>query len=175
MPKTAHNNTHSKRKQSRLPGIKRPQSGYTIFCNKHWDKVKGEVEKSDYDRTQNKQQCVIMKKLSGMWNEMSEKDKKPFERQARKDSLRYQKQKGEYLRTQPPRKPRNNPYIYFFKEVQEQIRKQNPELKQSQVAQEVAKMWDGVRNNPTEMQKYHKLYEEDMQVYQNRMAQHQTM
>jgi hypothetical protein len=168
MPRTPS----SKRKQSRLPGIKRPQSGYTIFCNRNWEQVKQQVEKSDYDRQKNKQQCVIMKQLSTMWNGMKDKDKKPFERQARKDSLRYQKQKGEYLRTQPPRKPRNNPYIYFFKDVQLQIRQKNPDLKQSQIAQEVAKMWGGVRNDPTEMQKYHQLYEKDMQLYQTRMAQH---
>ena len=30
----------SKRRQNRIPGVKRPKSGYTFFCNEKWDEVK---------------------------------------------------------------------------------------------------------------------------------------
>lgn len=162
----------SKRRQQRIPGVKRPKSGYTFFCNQQWEAVKSEVSaRPEEEGSTTKLQCAIMKELSLRWKALPAKRRTPFEKLAKKDSVRYRTERDRYLSTQPPKKPRNNPYIYFFKETQELLRRQHPELKQSEIAQKVATLWPEVRDNPSKVQKYEKSFQQDLHQYNARMGE----
>ena len=173
MPKDAKDakdaSRHSKRKQQRIPGVKRPKSGYTFFCNQQWEKVKAEVLSCASAGDSIKLQCAIMKELSLRWKALPALQRVPFEKLAQQDSVRYRTEKDQYVRTQPPKKPRNNPYIYFFKETQQLIRREHPELKQSEVAKKVATLWPAVRDNPSQVQKYEVSFQQDLRQYNTRM------
>lgn len=156
----------SKRKQSRIPGVKRPKSGYTFFCNEKWSDVKKHILRQQPPAAENtKLQCAIMKELSVRWQKMSDKSRQRYAKKAQEDSKRYREQKEAYMKTQPPKKPRNNPYIYFFREMQTQIRERHPEMKQSQIAQEVASLWPGVKGDPEQVRKYENCFHRDLQDY----------
>ena len=159
----------NKRKQTRIPGVKRPKSGYTYFCNETWEQMKKHVLENAPPQEGTKLQCAIMKELSLRWTAMTPKEKVKFEKKAAVDSKRYHKEKMEYMKTQPPKRPRNNPYIYFFRDMQCQIRKKHPEMKQSQIAQEVAHLWPKVKSDPQQVKKYTASFEADLKKYNRKM------
>ena len=160
----------AKRRQNRIPGVKRPQSGYTFFCNEKWEEVKKHVIRNKMCENGTKLQCSIMKELSVRWKKMPARSRQKFEKKAVHDSKRYREEKNEYMKTLPPKKPRNNPYIYFFREMQSQIRERNPDMKQSQIAKEVAQLWPAVKESPESVRKYETHFQEDMNQYNQKMS-----
>jgi len=70
---------------------KRAQSAYFLFCG---DRRPGVMEKMKKDGKVDV--TAVSKELGEVWRNMSEKDKKPFVKMAKKDKERYTKEKEEY-------------------------------------------------------------------------------
>lgn len=76
---------------------KRAQSAYFIFCGDKRPEVMEKMKKDGkVDVT------AVSKELGEMWRNMSDKDKKPFEKKAKKDKDRYAKEKEEYDKSKTP-------------------------------------------------------------------------
>ena len=76
---------------------KRAQSAYFIYCGDKRQEVMEKMKKDGkIDVT------AVSKELGVMWKNVSDKDKKSYEKKAKKDKERYAKEKEEYDKSKTP-------------------------------------------------------------------------
>jgi hypothetical protein len=88
MPKPTRAQKEKKLKDPNAP--KRPRSSYLFFCDDKRAEVKG--ENPDFKAVD------VTKQLGRMWKELSEEDKKPYEKQSKKAKKEYESQMESYVR-----------------------------------------------------------------------------
>jgi len=76
------------KRKAKKGGPKRPLSAYMFYCQANRDQVK--KDNPDIAFTE------VAKVLGSKWNELSESEKKPFEKQHAADKARYEKEKAEH-------------------------------------------------------------------------------
>mmetsp|Transcript_21745 Transcript_21745/g.37073 ORF Transcript_21745/g.37073 Transcript_21745/m.37073 type:complete len:190 (+) Transcript_21745:92-661(+) len=87
---------------SKIPAPKKPQSAYFLFQNSVRAEVKAEIEKSQQenqtDDNEKKPSMIglIAKAIGQRWGEMTDDDKKPFQKQYEASKLEYAKKLEEW-------------------------------------------------------------------------------
>lgn len=166
-----------KKKDPNLP--KRGKSAYLFFCTENRDAVKkslGEDSKA----------TDVTRELGVRWNALKDSTKnsdkqklKKYQDQANEDKERYQSQKDAYVPEEtsdaPKRAKKTGPkraksaYLFFCAEFREQVNKENPSMKATEVTSELGRMWNVLKEDKSrknEIEKYDKLAEEDKKRYQ---------
>jgi len=140
---------------------KKSPSAFILFCNENRAKVREENPKEKISQ--------ITSILSKMWNELKDKDKKKYQKKADKLKEKYQEEveqwKAEREKTNPtkPKRP-HTAFIIYCNDYRSQVKKDNPEMKATQVVSELGKMWRKIKDK--EKSKYIKLAEERKKDYQ---------
>lgn len=89
-------------------------------------------------------------KIAQLWKEASEETRQIYEQKAKQEKLKYASELSDFCKTyptEPIQRPRNyikkpcNAYGYFLKEMKEEIRKQNPEMRMCEVLRIVGEKW----------------------------------
>lgn len=76
------------KRKAKKGGPKRPLSAYMFYCQANRDQVKKDNPEIAFTE--------VAKVLGGKWNELTESEKKPFEKQHAADKVRYEKEKAEH-------------------------------------------------------------------------------
>lgn len=89
-------------------------------------------------------------KIAELWKEADEETRQHYEQKAKQEKLKYATELSDFCKTfptEPIQRPRNyikkpcNAYGYFLKEMKEEIRKQNPEMRMCEVLRIVGEKW----------------------------------
>jgi len=169
---------------------KRPLSAYFLFANK----VRNQVMKDNPDLTISE----LGKHLGLMWKDCSNADKGPYIKSAEKEYAKYTQKKEKYAKStnymkhqkhlyawkihqtkKPFHKDPNAPkrglsaYMLYSESVREKIKKENPEMKTTEVMKEQSVWWMGlsekdrkpfVEKAAADKAKYEKRYERYMKT-----------
>jgi hypothetical protein len=155
-------------------------NAYIMFCREKRDEVK--EENKEMKATE------ITKKLAEMWNEMDDEDKEEYKEKAKEDKERYAKELENYEPKEGFKNPKekaekkskkesNSPkrglsaYIFFCQDKREEVKKNNPSLKATEILSELGKMWKSLTDKKKkpyeEKAKEDKVrYEEEMKNYE---------
>lgn len=151
-------NENKKNKDPNAP--KKPLSAYMFFCQENRPKVL--EENKDIKATD------VMKELGERWSKIKDNTKAvtPYKKKAEKAKEEYQKAMDGY--TPPPGfaskkksdKPKRAPtsYLLFCKEKRPEVKKNNPELKATELLKVFGEMWRKVPES--EKDKYRKMSQE---------------
>ena len=71
-----------------------------------------------------------------------------------------------------PNKPKRvkSAYLFFCEDKRELVKKNNPDIKVSDIMKELSKLWKNI--SPQELKKYEKLKEKDTERYQDEMEEY---
>lgn len=103
----------------------------------------------------------IISILAKQWNELSEKNKAPFETKAKEDRARYDTEMASYYEEHPDEMPKSkkpkstkpkNSYQFFYEEAKEELKAEGLTGKELQAA--IVAKWNEVKANKEELQKY---------------------
>jgi len=99
----------------------------------------------------------IVKLLSQKWKSMSDSQKQPYVEKANIDHERSQKEKAEYLKSLPPKRPLA-PYMLFSQEVRDSVTKSNPNASTIEIGKLLGEKWRNLSDSQKE--KYRRLSEQ---------------
>lgn len=89
-------------------------------------------------------------KIAQLWKEADEETRQLYEQKAKQEKVKYASELSDFCKTfpsEPIQRPRNyikkpcNAYGYFLKDMKEEIRKQNPEMRMCEVLRIVGERW----------------------------------
>ena len=89
-------------------------------------------------------------KIAQLWREITEEERKDYEERAKREKIRYTSELTDFCKvfpSEPIQRPRNhikkpcNAYGYFLKDMKEDIRKENPDLRMCEVLRIVGERW----------------------------------
>ena len=117
----------------------------------------------------------LTKKLTEMWKGLNDTDRKEFDEMALKDKQRYQEEmeaKGLAKRKpvvdeNAPKKPQSS-FFHFSHDARERIKKDNPEIKQTEILKQVGAEWKAL--GETERKKWEEKAKADKERYETEMA-----
>lgn len=128
-------------KKERDPNIpKKPMTAYFLFMNAKRESAKKEDPSLTFG--------TLTKKLTEMWNALDATGKQEWQDLADKDKIRFQNEmraKG-LLKEKPkvdenaPKKPQSS-FFHFSHEARERIKKDNPDIKQTEILKQVGAEW----------------------------------
>ncbi len=128
---------------------KRARSAYIFFCS---DK-RAEVAAKGLKNTE------ILKELGKMWSNLSEKKKKPYAKMAEEDKKRYDEEMKTYVPEDDDSKGKKgkkgksakagekrplSSYMLFCKDKRDEVKKENPELKSTEITKKLGELWRGL-------------------------------
>jgi len=92
---------------------------------------------------------------------ITEEDRKKYDILAQQDSLRYHNQRSHYLGGKKAHKPKRSlsAYIRFANDIRENVKKDYPTLKITELMSKIGERWNKLDANAKS--KYQKLYEEE--------------
>ena len=145
--------TGGKRRKKDPAAPKRNLTSYILFCQDKRTEVK--------DSNPNLKGVDITKKLGLLWNESSEKVKAKYTKRAVKDKTRYTEEMKDYTPSAEwlvesdsdtgsktkTNKPRTGPkkvssaYIFFCKDMRDNIKDNNPDMDSKDVTRELGRLW----------------------------------
>lgn len=143
---------------------KRPRSAYILFCN---DKRAG-VREANPDM----KMPQIAKELGKMWNGLKEKKKKPYLDSAAKDKERYDSEMAEFIPNNKPKGPKRamTAYLYFCADKRAEIKEANPDMKVTDIAKELGRLWKEDFKDEKSRKKWVKKAEKDKERYEAEKA-----
>jgi hypothetical protein len=128
-------------------GPKRGLTAYIFFCKNHRAVLK--EEQPDLPTKE------VTKELGKCWRELSEKDRKPFDKLAAKDKLRFENEKASWVnpddnqkakapakaKKAPAKARRKSGYILYCQEARPTVVKDNYDLSSQEVTKELGRTW----------------------------------
>jgi len=177
-----------KKKEKDKDAPKRAQSAYILYGRAMQIPVREELKAKDPDIAQKQ----IMSEIARRWNKLSKEEKKPYEDEAAKDKVRYEKELAEYRAKKgsdfsdeeiekKPRKrykrdpnaprPRRSGYLIFQEQCRDEVRnelKLKEGFKNQDVMVEMGKRWKALSDN--DRKRYNELAEADKERYEREMA-----
>jgi len=118
-----------KEELARIP--KRPKSSFFFFVQQ---------ERPALLAVKDANIIEVSKKLGEMWKALSPEQRKPYESKAAEDKVRAGKERAEYEKTLPPKRPQG-PYIIFANEIRPEVTKANPNEKITKIGALIAERW----------------------------------
>jgi len=126
-------------------GPKRPKTAYFCFNDVNRAEVKAKYP--------GLKPPEIIKKLSEMWNGLSEKEKKPYYERQAEERKKYEeecarlghpiKKQKKDAKDKPPKKPRNA-YNFFAEDTRKQMKEEGDERKFGEMNKEISSRWKEV-------------------------------
>jgi len=150
----------SEKKQKHKDAPKKAKSSYICFCNEMRASVK-----EDFPELDNKQ---IISKLGELWQGISSDDKKlkKWNQLAEQDKKRYEDEYAKFIEDNPdqvvvPKQKIERPksaYVLFSNDNRSSVKKENPSMSPKEVLQELAKLWNALKEDGgDELEKYKQL------------------
>ena len=161
----------SEKKQKHKDAPKKAKSSYICFCNETRTSVK-----KDFPELDNKQ---IISKLGELWKEISKDDKKlkKWNMLAEQDKKRYEDEYTKFIEENPdevnvPKKKIEKPksaYVLFSNHNRDSVKKKNPSFSPKEVLQELAKLWNKLKEDGgEELENYKQLASKEKErLYEN--------
>jgi len=192
MPKSRKTSEEKKLKDPNAP--KRPKSSYLFFCEEKRSKVK--EANPDMKATE------VTKELGRMWREeVSEKEKKKYEKKAETAREEYKEAMSEYVRPsdeelekltkkkktrstsgekkgekkkrdpEAPKRP-TTAYLYFCKEMREKVKEDNEDMDSKEITRELGRMWR--EDYSDDRERWVELAEKDKKRYEEEMTESES-
>jgi uncharacterized protein (DUF736 family) len=123
-----------KKKDPNAP--KRAQSAYFLFMGDVREKVKAQYPEFNIGQ--------IAQHIGGLWRELSNSKKAPYERQAKKLKEQYHVDRANYLEAKyDPNKPKRpqSSYFLFMGSVRSSVKAENPHYTIGEIAKHIGAMW----------------------------------
>eukprot|EP00033_Pygsuia_biforma_P001098 GCRY01001250.1.p1 GENE.GCRY01001250.1~~GCRY01001250.1.p1 ORF type:complete len:413 (-),score=111.95 GCRY01001250.1:277-1515(-) len=151
---------------------KRPKSSYFLFM----DSVREEIVDKFFPNGAKKDVKIISGEISKRWGELSEKDKKPFEQQAKVLKEQYAIDYAAFLkkhpeRVAPPKKALTAQALYFADakpSTVEQLKRKGEETDAKNVRKTLLEQWNNL--NEKELQAYSKKADQDTERYEEALS-----
>jgi len=167
------NGVKKEKKEKKDPDApKSSVNSYIIFSRENREQVK--KENPDIKSTD------ITKKLAEMWKELDEEDKKEYKEKADLDKKRYEEELENYEPKDGFKNPKKSPkkeklepkrarsaYIFFCMEKREEVKKNKPEIKATEILSELGKIWKKLTDK--KKKPYEKMAQEDKKRYEEEM------
>jgi hypothetical protein len=144
-------NIVQKKGKTKRVGPKRGLTAYIFFCKEHRSIIK--------DEDPSLSAKDVTSELGKKWNNLSEKDRTPFNKLAELDKIRYNKEKNEWVDTKEvvtKKKPsvgKTPGYILFCKEERQNIKDANKSWSSQKITKELGLLWKGMSGD--EKNHYH--------------------
>jgi hypothetical protein len=151
-------------------------NSFILFCRDNRDKIK--------EKNPEMKAIDITKKLAEMWKDLEDEEKKEYQEKSKEDKERYVRELEDYEPKEGFKNPKKSPspkkpsspkrslssYIFFCNDKREEIKKNNPEMKTTEIMAEMGKLWKVLsdkKKKPYEDKAAEdkKRYEEEMKNY----------
>jgi hypothetical protein len=141
------NTEKSLKKDKNAP--KNPISPYMFFCKEMIKTLKEENPDKSVKE-------ILQKDVSQLWKNITEKEKKKYNKLAEDDKKRYHQEMEVYKNTQNTQNTQNNQpqkekkktlinsYIVFCSEFREKLKEENPDSSSQVIAKELGNMWNNL-------------------------------
>lgn len=155
---------------------KRALSAFMFYSNEVREQVK--AERPDLTFLQ------IAGEIGSRWRQLSDHQKRPYERMAAEDKHRYERAKSDYVpdpkyakssrKKKDPNAPKRNLSAYFFycNDLRAQARAQHPDKKVTEIASLLAEQWRGL--TASKKTKYERMAEKDKERYEREKAHYEA-
>eukprot|EP01114_Cavostelium_apophysatum_P016757 TRINITY_DN482_c0_g1_i1.p1 TRINITY_DN482_c0_g1~~TRINITY_DN482_c0_g1_i1.p1 ORF type:complete len:341 (+),score=135.48 TRINITY_DN482_c0_g1_i1:124-1146(+) len=110
----------------------------------------------------------VIKGLAAKWKTMSDSEKKAYNEQAKKDRVRYEKEKAEAAKNAPPKKPLTS-FLIYANEQRAAVQAANPKLTMPEVGKALGEKWRTLSEN--EKAKYNKIAEKAQEEFRKKYAE----
>jgi hypothetical protein len=138
---------------------KRPRSAYILFSN---DK-RTEVREANPDM----KMPDVAKELGNMWKTLNDRKKQPYLDRAAEDKKRYEAEMAKYGPAKKPKGPKRamTSYFFFCHDKRAEVKEANPEMKITEIAKELGRMWKEDFADEKSRKKWVKAAEKDKERY----------
>lgn len=166
---------HAKKAKKDPNAPKKAMSAFMYFAKLARSKIAADNPDGDFS--------TIGKLVGKAWRELSDEDKKKYEKMATEDQERYKQEMADYSapsgdesesgkkkkgKKDPnaPKKPRSS-YLLYSTKVRSEVKEQNPSASFSEVAKLIGEKWKEISD--AEKKKYEDLAKEDIDRYKREM------
>jgi len=153
---------------------KRSMSGFMFFSNAIREQVKEEMPHLKFTE--------ISKEIGARWQQLPERKKKPFQKQALQDKARYEQEKAEYVpdpewvraqekkRRKDPNAPKRamSGFMFYSNAIREQVKEEMPHLKFTEISKEIGARWQQLSER--KKKPFHRQALQDKERYEQEKA-----
>ena len=137
----------------------RAKTAYLIFCSKHRPKIMKEIHPDGDKKFTRDEMQNVTTKLAKMWKDISAKELKECQTQAKAELEKYMRlkeaykppvygpgKKGALIRGKPAAKPKRSPtaYLVFAEELRTRLNAQHPTMNHVDVSKRIAADWKAI-------------------------------
>ena len=126
-----------------------------------------------------------MSMMSEMWKALDENDKAEYEKMAKDDKVRYDREMTEFEKNHPdqarkskkstasPKPTKASAYTMFCKQNRETFKSKNPEADGKEISKLLAEEWAKIKEDPTRLEEYKNMADEANEKYEELMSEYE--